>query len=923
MTGGLRIGVLGPLTVSADGQPIVVSAGRLRTTLAVLALSAGRPVPPDQLADAVWGERLPSHPRRALTVYLTRLRKLLGSDAIRTEPWGYVLAITPGDVDALEFTGLLDGAAADADAEQDRLRRALALWRGEPFQDLPSTWQLQVEATRLAERRWTAVERRLGLDLATRPAAELIAELTELTTRHPVREGLWAHLMTALYRSGRQADALAAYQRLYRALADELGVQPGPEVQAVHRRILSGELAPEESVRPAAPTPRQLPAGAGSFTGRADALAQMTDIATDPGPDPIVLAIAGPAGVGKTALALHWAHRAADRFGDGQLYADLRGFDPANPPITPGDVLSGFLSALGVSAARIPADPQAQAALYRSRLAGRRMLVVLDNARDADQVRPLLPGTPGCAVVVTSRNELTGLIAYDGAQLLTLDVLAPDEAYRLLARRLGRARAEAEPEAVTEIIDRCGRLPLALGIVAARAAARPSFPVAALAAELAQSPRRLDALAGGDLVTDLRAVFACSYRTLSSAAARMFRLLGLHPGPDVSIAAAASVAAVTVAQARASLAEVARLHLLTEHTPGRYAFHDLLRAYAMELVEAEAATEREPATRRMFDHYLHSSLTAAYQVNPHRAHPPMMEADVAAGVTPESPGEAALAWLATERQVLKATLTAAVATGLDRHAVLLAWALGGFLPRSGRRGEQAETRLVALRAVERLGDRRELAWAHRGLARAHRELDRLDDAFEHLCQALALFIDLGDRAGEAHTQLSLGQIYEMRGDLEAARAQATRSLPVFREVGDTNGEALALNALGWCQAHLGDPQAGLASCEEALTLQQKTGDRYGESGTWDSLSVIHDLTGDTEQAIDCCRRALALHRESGDRYLEGQALIRLGNDQRTLGEVDGAARSFAEAVLILDDLDRPEADDARRALRDLPSQRAG
>ncbi|WP_249714791.1 tetratricopeptide repeat protein [Rhizomonospora bruguierae] len=718
----------------------------------------------------------------------------------------------------------------------------------------------------------------------------------------------------------------------------------------MHRRILAGELPLDEPVRPAPPAPRQLPAGAGSFTGRADILARMNGFVSDTtkAADLVILAIAGPAGVGKTALTLHWAHRAVDRFGDGQLYADLRGFDLANPPIAPGEVLNGFLSALGVSPARIPTDPevlngflsalgvspariptdpQAQAALYRSRLAGRRMLIVLDNSRDADQVRPLLPGTPGCVVVVTSRNEPTGLVAYDGAQLLTLDVMPPDEAHQLLSRRLGRARAAAEPRAVAEIIDRCGRLPLALGIVAARAAARPAFPLAALAAELAEPPHRLDALAGGDLATDLRAVFACSYRTLTARAARMFRLLGLHPGPEVSTAAAASIAGVTAAQARVALAELSRLHLLTENTQARYAFHDLLRAYAMELVEAEErAPERADATGRMFDHYLHSALTASHQLNPHRPHPPRPQpggSERPVGVTPENPGDTgqALAWLATERQVLKAALSAAVDAGLDEHAVQLAWALGGYLPRSGRLNEWAETRLVALRAVERLGDRLELAWAHRGLARAYRELGRFEDAHEHLCQALALFIEFGDRAGEAHGHLSLGQIYEMRGDLAPAHTQALRALAIFRGIADVNGEAIALNAVGWCQARLGEPDAGLVTCEEALTLQQRTGDRYGKASTLDSLSVIHEQLGDPVRAIDRCRRALSLHREGGDRLCEAETLVQLSRSQRTLGDVDAAARSLEEAVTILDDLDRPEADDARLALRELRTRR--
>ncbi|MEV0267916.1 BTAD domain-containing putative transcriptional regulator [Hamadaea sp. NPDC050747] len=925
----LTIKVLGPLSVSVDGQPVVITAARLRTLLVALALSADDVVSVDRLARIVWGENPPAHVRRAAQTYVTRLRSLLGPRFIATSPVGYRLVVDPRQVDVIAFERLLRAAteAGDPPAERAELIQALALWRGVPFDGMESSWLAGAESTRLTERYLAALERRIELDLDLGAAAELVAELQELTVRYPLRERLWGHLMTALYRCDRQADALAAYQRLYRLFADELGIEPGHAVRGLHEKILAASLGTGaasggSSQHPSASTftvPRQLPAEVAAFIGRAPELAELDQA---PGTSvPAIIVIAGMAGIGKTTLAVHWAHRAADRFPDGQLFVNLRGFHPLGQAMTASDALRGFLEAFDVPPQRIPSTLDAQVALYRSMLADRRMLIVLDNARDAEQVRPLLPGGPSC-VVVTSRNELTGLVAAEAARPLMLDLFSVEEARRMLVRRLGPDRVAAEPQPVDDIVGRCGRLPLALGIVAARAVARPTFPLAALAAELAEAPHRLDALAGGDQVTDVRTVFGCSYRTLTAGAARMFRLLGLHPGPEVSTAAAVSIAGVAEARARALLAELSQLNLLNETSPGRYAFHDLIRAYAVELGQAEDATEREHAVQRMFSHYLHSALTAGHRLNPHRVHQPGRAAgpgEVPVGVIPENPGDTgqALAWLATEHQVLKAIFSAMVQAGLDEYAVQLAWAIDGYLARSGRRGERADNRLMALQAVQRLGDRLEIAWAHRGLARAYRELGRFEDARDQLSQALPLFIELGDQAGAAHAQLSLGQIHEMQGDLASAHTHALQALAVFRDLDDVSGQATALNAVGWCQAHLGEPDAGLVTCEEALTLQRKTGDRYGEATTLDSLSVIHLQLGDATQAVDCCRLALSLHRESGDRFAESQTLVQLGAGYRTLGDFGAATQSLREATAILEDLGRPEAEDARLALQEL------
>jgi DNA-binding SARP family transcriptional activator/tetratricopeptide (TPR) repeat protein len=928
-SGHLRIEVLGPFAVSVDGRPVALTAGRLRAMLATLALSAGEPVTSDRLAAAVWGDDLPRDTRGAVQVYVARLRRALGPEAIRTVPNGYVLAATPDQVDAVRFVRLLDAAdlAADPEAERALLVEALALWRGEPFEGGRWAWLDGVEAQRLVDRRLVALERRVDLDLSLGRAGDLVAELTGLTARYPLRERFWGQLMTALYRTGQQAEALEVYQRLRRLLADELGIEPSAAVQEVHRRILSGGAAPEPPAGhrwASKPAPQQLPAGPAYFTGRSGSLARLDALLPeddDAAPTTVVIsAIAGAAGVGKTALAVHWARRMADRFPDGNLYVNLHGFDPSGPPIRPGDTIRGFLEALGMSPHRIPADPQAQVGLYRTLLAGKRMLVLVDNARDADQVRPLLPGTPGCVVVVTSRNQLTGLVAHDGAHLVNLDVLTRDEALRLLEVRLGPERVAAERRAAKEIVERCGRLPLALTVAAARAVAHPAFPLAALAGELRDAQGRLDTLSGADALTDLRAAFAVSYRTLKPDAARLFRLLGLHPGPDTSAAAAASLAGLPLAQVQASLAELAGIHMIVEQEPGRYSFHDLLRAYAAELAATqESGDQRRAAIRRVLDHYLHTAHAAAHQLNPHRDHP-VTPIDPAPGVAPEQVGDrgpAPLAWFTTEHAVLVACVGLAVDTGLDTHVWQLAWTLSGYLARSGRWQDWVATQYAALGAVERLGDRSAQAQTHRGLARAYQQLGRLDDARTHQRTALRLYAELDDGVGLGHTHLSLGQTYEMQDDSLAALDHAEQALRLFRGVDARTGEALALNAAGWCNARLGNHRQALTYCTAALRLQQQRGDRFGEAITLDSLGYAHHHLGNLQQAIDCYQSSLALRHDGGDRYGEARTLIRLGDTTFALGDTRAAGRAWKRAVSILDELDHPDADWAREKLQQL------
>jgi DNA-binding SARP family transcriptional activator/tetratricopeptide (TPR) repeat protein len=918
--GKLTIGLLGPFEVALDGRPVELTTGRLRTLLAVLALSAGRPVSVDRLATALWGDDPPDNARRSVQTYLARLRSAIGAEKITTGPTGYRLRVDPDRVDALRFTRLLD--QADQATERDRLAEALALWRGNPLTGIRSDWLERVEAPRLTERYLAAVERRIDLDLADGHHHELVVPLEELVVPHPLRESLWVRLLLALDRSGRHAEALERYETIRVRLAEELGTDPGPELRQVHADLLAGR--PAESAPPAqSVTPRQLPADIDGFTGRAAALKALDDLISEGDGQTsqavVISAIAGTAGVGKTTLAVRWAHQVGDRFPDGQLYVNLRGFHPSGPAVEPAEAIRGFLDALGVPAQRVPADLDAQAGLYRSLLAGKRMLILLDNARDAEQARPLLPGSRTCLALVTSRNQLTSLVAADAAQPLVLDLLSIEESRELLARRLGPDRITAEPAATDEIISNCARLPLALAIAAARAATRPGFPLATLAAELRDAGYGgLAALTAGDPSTDVRTVFSWSYRALSAGAARLFRLLGLHPGPDVSRPAAASLAGLPVPELRGPLAELCRAHLLTEPVPGRYACHDLLRAFAAELAEAtDPAVARHAARHRLLDHYLHTANAAGQVIAPQRL--PISPSAAQPGVHPEPLDDhvQATGWLTAERPVLLAAVAQAYHHGFDVHAWQLAWALAGFLDRRGEWHDMAATAQIGLDAATRLGDPAAEAFTYRNLAGSASSRGRYEEAGAQLERALAGFRELGDLPNQARTRLVLAQVDGRRGRTTEALEHTRAALDLYGAAGHRGGQAEALNGVGWFYAQLGDHEQALSYCQQALVILREVGDRRGEAGTLDTIGYAHHHLGRHRPAVTYLRRALTIYQELDERYYLADTLVHLGDAQLAAGDADAARTSFRQALAILDQLDHPDAAQARERLAGL------
>src|SRR5215469_11991229 len=730
---GVEVRLLGPVDVLAADGPRAVDGRRRKAVLAALALHGSQIVSTGTLIDAVWGQAAPTLAVNTLQTHMSYLRAVLGSKtAILARPPGYVLHLEGDGTDARAAERLLrEGTqAADPARELRLLREALALWRGRPLADVAGSAWLEEQAARLELLR-VQVERALAeARLAAGEHAELVLHLEQLAGEHRLDEQLHAQLMLALYRCGRQADALAVYHRLRRTLAQELGIDPSRALRELETAILRQDQAlaaptlavtvplsspavamPADSsaalqASPMVVVPAQLPPAAAAFAGRKAELASLDALlpgAAEASPGTATIsAVSGTAGVGKTTLAVQWAHRIAGRFPDGQLYVNLRGFGPDGTPTDPAEAVRGFLDALGAPAARIPPGLAGQTALYRSLLRGKRVLVVLDNARDAGQVRPLLPGSPGCLVIVTSRSDLAGLVAAEGAYPLSLDLLTTPEASDLLARRLGEARVASEPEAVGEIIDRCARLPLALSIAAARAAARPGFPLAAIAAELCAANGTLDPFGGADLVTDVRAVFSWSCQALSDDAARLFRLLGLHPGPGITTAAAASLVGLPSDQAHRLLTELTRANLVLEYIPGRYSLHDLLRAYATELAGCHDNEERRGAAlHRILDHYLHTAYTAAALLHPHR--------DLIA-IAPAQPGvitphltdtKAALTWFAAEHRTLLAANALALRCGFDAHTWQLAWAMDDFLARGCHWPDQYTVHHNALCAAER------------------------------------------------------------------------------------------------------------------------------------------------------------------------------------------------------------------------------
>lgn len=898
--------LLGPLEVCVQGRRVELAANRLRSLLTALVVAGPSGASVDRLTHALWGDDEPANPRRSLQTYVVRLRHILGKDAIVNTSGGYALRVGDDDLDVRVFDRALDQAEALAGRPGERavLDRALELWRGTPFDGVDTSWLVQAERGRLTERYVGALERRVRLDLDAGRHAELLPELRELTARHPLRESLWALLLTALERSGRRAEALDQYERIRARIADELGADPGPQLRAVHAALLVEAPAAAGARAGAAPlpVPHQLPPATPGFVGRTDVIADL-DRRLVPGSDPpACVVITGTAGVGKTAVAVQWARRAADRFPDGQLYLDLRGFAPGGRPVEPADAVRALLEALQVPAARIPATTDAQLGLYRSALAGRRMMVVLDNARDAAQVRPLLPGSAGSVALVTSRRRLTGLSATAGAHLIALDLPSADEARRLLSARLGGAVAAAGEHTVNELIALCARLPLALTVVAARIATAAGS-ISTTAEDLRRA-RRLDALTDDDDAVDLRSVFSWSYAGLDPAAARLFRYAGAAPGPELDVPAAAALADLGPPEAAALFARLARAHLVEERDSGRYGMHDLLREYATELAGADDPAGWAAAEVRLVEHRAYVAVAAVRLLRPGHQTPGLGPAGPAAAVREFTTEAEALTWFDLERDALLATVEAAAATGPAGPCWELAAAVMVLIDRQGRWAEAERLARTCLVLAARLGSDGLAASAHRWLGRALGRLGRPDEALAELRAALNLWTRTGDRSSRARALRSIAIILEDVGRFEEVLTHNLEALELFRAVGDRPGEADALNAVGWAYVLLGEHEMALARCREALDLVTALDDTFYLAVTWDSMGGAHRGLRDWPAAVEAYERAAGLFSAAGAFYDQANSLASLAECLDDAGDGVAAAEARTRAAAARAMLDR-------------------
>ncbi len=881
--------MLGELDLLVGGRPVRIGQARERAALIALLTELNLPVPLDDLADRIWGDRLPRRPREALYSILSRLRRVFAdvdTVAIGKQPGGYVLTADPATVDLHRFEQLVARARACEDDRRalELFNEALALWRGQPPAEVDTPWLIALRDNLNRRRREAELDRndvrlRLGLHV------ELLTDLRTSAEESRLDERLVEQLMLALHESGRSAEALAQFERIRIRLAEELGVDPSPRLRRLHERILTA--CPAET--PAAPTgrvvPRQLPAPPSSFTGRTVELAALDGTAT-------ISVVSGGGGIGKTWLVLRWAHDHAEEFSDGQLYVNLRGFDPMEQPLDPSVVIRGFLDALGVAPTTVPAALDAQAGLFRSLVADRRLLVVLDNARDTAQVTPLLPG--GGTVLITSRHRLGGLLTMNGARTVPLDVLGGTEARNLLTRHLGTSRVSAEPEAVDEILRHCGGLPLALGIVAARALSYPDFPLSALASELRET--RLDALDAGELPADLRAVFAASVRALDEETATAFGVLGLAPGADIGLPAAAALLDLPVARARTVLRHLESAHLVRQDVPNRYRMHDLVRLFA---TEHASTADAKAALTRLFDHYRYAVSVATDQFSPYEPYrrPPMPDP---VGPPVEFTDHRALQrWLDTELPTVLEVASYAAKHGWPRHAWHLSVALFRYLDSTGRYHDALTLHTIARDAC-RGSDGEYHTLGCRGFTLGR--LGRYDEAFADTRRALDEARRVGDVAAETSLSASLGIIYELFGQTDHALEHFEHALTTARRAGHRAHEGIALNNLGDLHRKSGDYETANHLLQQGLAVADEMPHGDLTVVLLCSLAALHREQGHYEEALDCLQRALP-ESDEGFRSTEVELLIELGEVALSTGDPATARRHYLRAESIARDID--------------------
>lgn len=902
--------LLGPLEVRRDGVEVRLGGPRERAVLAALLLRPNKVASVGYLVDAVW-ERPPASPETNLRTYVSGLRRRLGPERLVTRPGGYLLEVRPGELDLHAFTEASDrGRAAlvrgDLEEAIKAFEQALRQWRDEPLTGESYGAGMRTETVRLTEARIEALSGYARAKLDSGAAVDVIGELSRFAGRYPLHEELWALLVEARYGAGQRAEALETYTRARTRLRDELGVEPGPRLRETHAAILRDE--PDR--RP--PRPAQLPADLSTFTGRETELDHLEQLLTGDRRAVVISAIDGMAGIGKTCLAVHFAHRVRNRFPDGQLFLDLHGHTEGIDPVDPGHALNRMLTSLGVPGEQIPSGVEERAGLYRTLLADRRMLIVLDNAVSEHQVGPLLPAATGSLVLITSRRRLTGL---DHAEPVSVDVLGAEEAIALLARIAG----PVDRAAARDVVTLCGYLPLAIRIAGARLRSRPSWTPEHLADRLRDERRRLTELSAGD--RSVAVAFGLSYRQLTEEQQRVFRLLGLHPGADFDIYAAAAITDLDITRTGRVLEELVDAHMLVQHMPDRYTFHDLLRGYAADLGAYD-----EGALRRLVDHYTYTAAIAVNQLHPDDAD---QRPDITRPSTPVPHIDDAAGWLETELENLRAAATVG-------DPVRLSQVLYRYLRTRGRHPEALTIHAAALRAAESSGDptgtldalralgdthfllgdyeqaeehyreTQRLAqrvgsafhegWALRGLGTVHRVCGRPSDAAECYDLALDIARRIGDRPGERHLRMALGNAHMVAGRHPEAAECYRLSLELARAIADRVGEGHALGGLGWVAQQDGRLTQALEYHRQALDISMEAGEPAGQVAILIHLGVTHRLLGELRPAQRCHRQALDIARRAGWLNGEFEGLHEVGNDLQLAGEYDSALDHHRKAL---------------------------
>ncbi|WP_245778267.1 AfsR/SARP family transcriptional regulator [Lentzea xinjiangensis] len=851
-----------------DDAELDLGSPQQKLALAVLLLADGRVVPVTEMIAAMWGEDAPPAARGTVRTYVYRLRRVLGRDE-SGEPVptsagnGYRVRLAAGRVDLGRFLGAVRAAdtAADPERRAELLRTALAEWRDRPLAGVEGAWARRER--RRVVRLWVqAAESWAELELGRGGHAGVVERLRVVVEAEPLRERSHELLMRALHQSGRPAEALAVYERIRVTLQDELGVDPGPALREWHRRVVGAGPAPPPGAAAGPVRPTPLPAPLAVFTGRERELREL-DARLDEGSAQPAIVVHGTAGVGKTTFVVQWANRIAPRFPDGQLYVNLRGFDAEGAVREPADVLRELLDGLGVAKAGRPDGVDGLVALYRGVLAGRRVLVVLDNARDSGQVLPLLPGSPRCLVVVTSRSALTGLVASTGAHMMGMRLLDMPESVALLARRLGERRVAAESAAVRSIAATCAHLPLALAVASARIATNPALSLSEFSRELAEHAELgLDFLTGDDPRSDVRSVLSWSYRALNREAARLFRLLAVLPLSQTGTAAVASVAGLPPPRAQVLLRELVAVGLLVEDRPGRFSWHDLLRDYSAELLAGTGdADERQAARRRLLDHYLVVTRSATVALSSARDVPELPE--LAPGVSPRpvSGGRAALEVLTSEHDTLVALVDLAAESGFEAHCWRIAWHLRFYLDWKSLWSSMTRINEVALRAAERIGDDVGAGHARRGLARAAFRTGRPELAVRHLDAAVEALRSGRDRRAQAYAHLQASANLSALDRVELALAHAEQASAIFREVGPRAAQGTVLMHVAFAKMRSGEYREAIGLIGEISGFEDDSAPVAELVFRLDMLSDAHDRLGEHGKSVEVHEREIRILRE--------------------------------------------------------------